>query len=62
VLLTDEQGDAALAIDFTQEPFNSGAFAVNPFSVWNFQFWYRDGAGGPFGFNLSDGLELTFCP
>lgn len=45
----------------TQEPFNSGPFAMNPFSTWNFQFWYRDGAGGPFGFNLSDGLEVTFC-
>jgi hypothetical protein len=62
VLLTDEQGDAALAIDFTQEPFNSGAFAVNPFSTWNFQFWYRDPLGGPAGFNFSNGLEVTFCP
>ena len=62
VLLTDEQGAAALPLDFTQEPFNSGPFAVNPFSTWNFQFWYRDPLGGPAGFNFSDGLEVMFCP
>ena len=28
----------------------------------NFQAWYRDPAGGPSGFNLSDGLGITFCP
>jgi len=27
-----------------------------------FQLWYRDSAGGPWGYNLSDGLEITFCP
>jgi len=26
----------------------------------NFQLWYRDPTGGPDGFNLSDGLEVTF--
>jgi len=51
-----------LRLDFTQEPFNSGPFAVNPFSTWNFQFWYRDPLGGPAGFNFSDGLEVMFCP
>lgn len=26
-----------------------------------FQYWYRDVAGGPVGFNFSDGLEVLFC-
>jgi len=29
--------------------------------VWNFQFWYRDPAGGPAGFNLSDAIQVNFC-
>jgi hypothetical protein len=61
-VLTDQQGDTMLPIDFTMAPFNSGAFAVTPFSTWNFQFWFRDPLGGPAGFNFSDGLEVTFCP
>jgi hypothetical protein len=28
----------------------------------NFQCWYRDPSGGPNGFNLSDGLSITFTP
>ncbi len=31
-------------------------------STWNFQFWYRNPAGGGQGFNLSDGLSIRFCP
>jgi hypothetical protein len=30
--------------------------------TWRFQFWYRNPAAGGAGFNLSDGLEVTFCP
>jgi len=62
VLVTDAQGAAALPIDFTSPPFNSGAFAVTPFSTWNFQFWFRDPLGGPAGFNFSDALEVLVCP
>jgi hypothetical protein len=62
VLVTDAQGAAVLPLDFTMPPFDSGAFTVNPFSTWNFQFWFRDPLGGPAGFNFSDGLEVTFCP
>jgi len=28
----------------------------------NFQFWFRDPAGGPFGFNLSNGYNIIFTP
>lgn len=31
-------------------------------SRWRFQFWYRDPGFGSFGFNLSDGLAVEFCP
>lgn len=61
-VLTNHQGDATLPIDFTMPPLSSGPFAVTPSSTWNFQFWYRDPLGGPEGFNLSGGLEATFCP
>jgi len=27
--------------------------------TWHFQAWFRDVAGGPAGFNLSDGIALT---
>ncbi len=30
--------------------------------VWRFQFWYRDNPNGVPGFNLSDGVAITFCP
>ena len=29
---------------------------------WNFQFWYRDPAGGGATFNLSDALMIPFGP
>lgn len=37
-------------------------FAITPGSTWNFQGWFRDTAAGGSGFNLTDGLELTFTP
>jgi hypothetical protein len=61
-VLTDQQGDTMLPIDFTVPPFNGGLFHVIPFSPWDFQFWHRDPLGGLAGFNFSDGLEVTFCP
>ncbi|MCP3920810.1 MAG: hypothetical protein GY711_35230 [bacterium] len=33
-----------------------------PGSTWVFQAWYRDPAAGGAGFDLSNGLELTFLP
>ena len=58
----DGTGAATKTIDFTVGPQSSGPGAIQPESVWNFQFWYRDpmGAGGS-GFNLSDGLEVRFA-
>jgi hypothetical protein len=52
------QGVAVLLLDN-----NSLAFGpIAPGTQLNFQLWYRDAAGGPAGFNLSDAIEVTFCP
>jgi len=58
VLQADIFGDAILALDFTTAP----ASDITADSTWNFQFWYRDPAAAGATFNLSDGLEITFCP
>jgi len=34
--------------------------AILPGSTWNFQAWFRDPAGGGAGFNLSDGVSISF--
>ena len=58
----DAGGAASRQLDFTQPPASAGSGAIGVGSTWYFQFWYRDPAGGPGGSNLSDGLEVTFCP
>jgi hypothetical protein len=53
-------GVALLPVDYASLP---GGGEIVAGSTWNFQFWYRDPllAGGT-GFNLSNGLRLTFGP
>lgn len=51
------QGISSRMVDLTLSP-SSGNFV--PSSTWKFQLWYRDGAGGPAGFNLSDGLSISW--
>ena len=58
VLQADFFGDVSYTLDFAGAP----ADVLSADSTWNFQFWYRDPAGGTPGFNLSDGLEVVFCP
>ncbi len=56
-------GDVMNAVDLTNPPAPSGQVTAG--STWNYQFWYRDstaGGGGPAGYNLSDGVSVTFCP
>jgi hypothetical protein len=53
-------GSASWWVDFTAPPSLAGE--ITPASTWNFQFWFRDPAGLGAGFNLSDALEVTFCP
>ncbi len=58
LLTTDASGNASLDVDLTAPP---AAGTITPGSVWNFQFWFRDPGFGGANFNLSDGLEVTFC-
>ncbi|MBI5365262.1 MAG: TIGR03790 family protein [Planctomycetes bacterium] len=60
VLQASIAGDVYRAIDFTTLPFANGPFGITAGSTWNFQVWYRNVAGGGAGFNLSDGLRVTF--
>lgn len=60
VIQTDVFGFANMAIDVTSPTFTTSAAPAIPGSVTNFQFWYRDPGFGT-GFNLTDGLEVTWC-
>jgi hypothetical protein len=45
------------------QDFTGAAYAgIQSGDVRFFQFWYRNTAAGGAGFNLSDGLRVTFCP
>jgi hypothetical protein len=46
-------------MDFTHAPSPAGLITGG--SHWRFQAWFRD-ALPPHFFNLSDGLDVTFCP
>jgi len=56
---TDSTGSIVRPLDFDL-PYGS-AITSGPPGV-NFQYWFRDPAGGPSGFNLSDGLHVEFQP
>lgn len=58
-LAADSAGELSLALDLTSSPLD----AITAGSVYSFQFWYRDPGGpGGTGINLSDAVELEFCP
>ena len=59
VTTTNAFGDALLTVDLGALP---GGATVAPGDVRNAQFWYRDVPGGGALYNLSDALQLTFCP
>ncbi|MFT5049033.1 MAG: choice-of-anchor B domain-containing protein [Chlamydiales bacterium] len=60
---TDAGGFVTRPVDFTVYPTGSGNSQITPGSTWNFQLWFRDPMGpGGNGFNLSDGLSVSFCP
>ncbi|MFT4540366.1 MAG: choice-of-anchor B domain-containing protein [Planctomycetota bacterium] len=61
-VLVDGSGNAGWMVDYSSPPASTGPGALIVGSTWNFQFWYRDPAGGPGGFNLTDGISLQFCP
>ncbi len=57
IITTDFLGDGHRVLNYgaLPQPISSG-------EQWRFQFWYRNPAAGGAGFNLSDGLLVTFCP
>ncbi|MFT7486951.1 MAG: hypothetical protein ACI9F9_002808, partial [Candidatus Paceibacteria bacterium] len=61
-LVSSNFGDASRALDLNQAPANSGPGMISAGDTWYFQYWYRDVAAAGAGFNLSDGLSVTFCP
>ena len=62
VLQADGMGTATRTVDFTVAPANAGTHMITAGSTWNFQHWFRDGMAGMSGFNLSNGLSVTFTP
>ncbi|HJP02195.1 MAG TPA: hypothetical protein QF764_10545 [Planctomycetota bacterium] len=48
------------AVDLSSPPSPGGTITGG--STWFFQAWYRDPAAMSSGFNLSDALEVNFCP
>ncbi|MAF65406.1 MAG: hypothetical protein CMJ84_07095 [Planctomycetes bacterium] len=59
VVSTDFLGDVSYSLDLANPPHPDGR--IDPGETWNFQFWYRDPLFGGSGFNLTEGLEATFC-
>jgi len=62
VLQTNTFGDISYDLDYSQPPMNSGNGIIVDGMEYNFQFWYRDPQDGGPHFNLSDGLNVVFCP
>ncbi|MFT7668749.1 MAG: hypothetical protein ACI8X5_001448 [Planctomycetota bacterium] len=58
----DVLGTVSLLLDLNSAPFDSGSGEAIEGSTMNFQYWYRDPNAGGAGFNLTDGLSVTFCP
>ncbi|MDP6539849.1 MAG: matrixin family metalloprotease [Planctomycetota bacterium] len=58
----DAGGSVHHALDWSAPPVGSGPGAITAGDTWMFQFWYRDPAAGGSGYNLSDALEILFCP
>lgn len=54
---TGAAGSASLEVDLLAAP---AAGTVAPGATTNFQFWYRDMAAAQTGFNLSNGLSITW--
>jgi len=59
--MTDPQGSIVEPLDLSGSPFDAGPGQVGVGAERRFQFWYRDQAAGGAGFNLTDGLAVTFC-
>jgi len=58
VEVSSSEGVIAHDLDLTDPPTAAGLITLG--STWYFQCWFRDPAGGGVGFDLSDGMALTF--
>lgn len=56
-VLINSSGTAQLKLDLKNLP---AAGMITPGSTWHFQCWFRDPLGGGAGYNLSNGLRVTF--
>lgn len=54
----DASGNTSKQLDMNANALSG----IQPADNRYFQLWYRDPLGGLSGFNLSNGLEITFCP
>jgi len=61
--LTGLFGSVTRSVDFNLAPYNMPGAAAASGTTHNYQCWFRDPGGpGGNGFNLSNGLEVTYCP
>jgi len=56
------QADASGAFTSALDTTTSAGSGISAGVTRHFQVWYRDTAGGPSGFNLSNGLSVSFVP
>lgn len=60
-IMTTPSGAASFSLDANAIAAPApGSFETG--DTYNFQLWYRDSTGAGAGFNLTDGLSVTFCP
>jgi glucose/arabinose dehydrogenase len=55
-------GTVTRVVDYGSPPMVSGPGRIEAGATWNFQFWFRDPAGGGAAFDTSDALSILFCP
>ncbi len=56
IVNSDQAGVSCTVVDFSAVPTGVGAVVLTQGDVWNFQFWYRDGAGVS---NFTTAMEVT---
>jgi glucose/arabinose dehydrogenase len=63
IMQANASGEAGRTFNYIFMPFSNSPTAISAGETWYMQYWYRD-LNGPVGggFNLSNGLELTFVP
>ena len=59
---SDSSGTNSRSLDNTDPAIATSPNPVVDGATLYFQYWFRDPDGGGSGFNLSNGLEVTFGP